>query len=268
MPAAATEAAITIPDRILAPLTGAIAAAAGAEHLDRLIDLVAATVAQDKVTVVRYSASLRPEFVSWRNYSAALVTKYLEHYYRFDPFYALWRSGQQPGVVRLDHGAESRSGPYIADFLGESGIVDEIGILLPDGGDWALGVFLDRSSTRFTAAEVALVRRLFPIFEALHAQERARRGTVERRTRQEPSPGAAPAVPRLDPADWPDLTPREREIVAMVLQGHPPTGIARLLGISAGTVKNHRRNIYEKLDITTERELFLRYLGIVAEARA
>ncbi|TGQ88614.1 response regulator transcription factor, partial [Mesorhizobium sp. M1C.F.Ca.ET.204.01.1.1] len=26
-----------------------------------------------------------------------------------------------------------------------------------------------------------------------------------------------------------------------------------------GTVKNHRRRIYEKLDITTERELFLQF---------
>ena len=31
------------------------------------------------------------------------------------------------------------------------------------------------------------------------------------------------------------------------------------MNITVGTVKNHRRRIYEKLDITTERELFLQY---------
>lgn len=46
----------------------------------------------------------------------------------------------------------------------------------------------------------------------------------------------------------------------MVLTGHPPAAIAQRLAISAGTLKNHRRNIYQKLDITTERELFLQYI--------
>ena len=59
---------------------------------------------------------------------------------------------------------------------------------------------------------------------------------------------------------WSNLSPREREIVRLILSGHLRAGIARKLGLSAGTVKNHRRNIYGKLDITSERELFLQYL--------
>jgi DNA-binding CsgD family transcriptional regulator len=31
-------------------------------------------------------------------------------------------------------------------------------------------------------------------------------------------------------------------------------------------VKNHRRRLYDKLDITTERELFLRYLDWLAQS--
>ncbi|MBW7921422.1 MAG: helix-turn-helix transcriptional regulator [Rubellimicrobium sp.] len=254
-----------LPERIIGPLTDAIGAIAGPAHLDRLIDLVAATLPHDKVTVVRYSATMRPEFVSWRNYSAALVEKYLEQYYRFDPFYAMWRGGCGPGVVNLDHDDASRGGPYIADFLGESDISDEVGILLPDGGDWALGVFLDRSGRRFDRGELALATRLFPVFAALHAHDLARRGAVARRTGQPSAPGVAPLQPTASPEDWPELTPREVEIVTLVLRGHPPAGIAQRLGISAGTVKNHRRNIYEKLDITSERELFLRYLTVVAQ---
>lgn len=252
--------ATTVPSPIIEPLTAAIAAAGGPEHLDRLIDLVAASVAHDKVTVVRYSATQRPEFVSWRNYSAALVTKYLEHFYVYDPFYALWRDERRSGIVRLDHQAESRSGPYIADFLEESGIVDEIGVMLGDGGDWALGIFLDRAGKRYSSAEVARVRTLFPVFDALHAHDLAARGDVARRTDQEPAPGAEPSSLKMEGCDWPALTPREREIVDLVLDGHPPSGIAARLGISPGTVKNHRRSIYQKLDITSEREIFLIHL--------
>ena len=56
------------------------------------------------------------------------------------------------------------------------------------------------------------------------------------------------------------LSPRERQIVEMILKGYPTTLIAEKFGLSRGTVKNHRRRIYHKLDITTERELFLMYI--------
>ena len=56
------------------------------------------------------------------------------------------------------------------------------------------------------------------------------------------------------------LTPREREIVELILNGFPTSLIAERLSLSRGTVKNHRRRIYHKLDITTERELFLMFI--------
>lgn len=68
----------------------------------------------------------------------------------------------------------------------------------------------------------------------------------------------------LPPGLWPELSAREREVVRLVLAGHPSSGIAVNLGITPGTVKNHRRRIYGKLDITTERELFLQYIDGLA----
>jgi DNA-binding CsgD family transcriptional regulator len=57
------------------------------------------------------------------------------------------------------------------------------------------------------------------------------------------------------------LTPREQGIVKLILQGFPNSKIAEQLDISAGTVKNHRWRLYYKLDITSERELFLLFLS-------
>jgi len=59
------------------------------------------------------------------------------------------------------------------------------------------------------------------------------------------------------------LTPRERNIVDLVLQGYPNAKIAAKLGISTGTVRNHRYRLYYKLDITTERELFYTFIDIL-----
>ncbi len=61
------------------------------------------------------------------------------------------------------------------------------------------------------------------------------------------------------------LTPREVEIVQLVLNGFPNERIAEQLGISIGTVKNHRWRLYLKLDITSERELFYLFLSAVLD---
>jgi len=77
----------------------------------------------------------------------------------------------------------------------------------------------------------------------------------------EPQPNLLPAAPDVDAwAFDQDLTPRERDVVKHILAGYPTSLIAERLGLSRGTVKNHRRRIYQKLDITTERELFLMYI--------
>ena len=53
------------------------------------------------------------------------------------------------------------------------------------------------------------------------------------------------------------LTPREREIVAMVVEGLRNRVIAERLGISEGTVKLHLHHVYEKLDLSGRVELLL-----------
>jgi DNA-binding CsgD family transcriptional regulator len=56
------------------------------------------------------------------------------------------------------------------------------------------------------------------------------------------------------------LTPQQRSIVELIMRGHPNASIASRLKISAGTVRNHRCRLYDRLDITTERELFHLFL--------
>ncbi len=64
------------------------------------------------------------------------------------------------------------------------------------------------------------------------------------------------------------LTPRETEITSLSILGYPNALIARKLCISHGTVKNHRYRLYQKLDITTERELFAMILQSLLEQDA
>ena len=52
-----------------------------------------------------------------------------------------------------------------------------------------------------------------------------------------------------------ELTPREREIVQLIAEGRANKEIASELGISVKTVKNHRSNLMDKLDLHNTAEI-------------
>ncbi len=61
-----------------------------------------------------------------------------------------------------------------------------------------------------------------------------------------------------DPAA--DLTPREREILAQLVDGFRYREIGERLGISLDTVRTHIRHIYEKMQVRSRTEATSRYL--------
>lgn len=63
----------------------------------------------------------------------------------------------------------------------------------------------------------------------------------------------APAAPkRRDPAA---LTPRETEVLRLIVQGHTNSQIAEVMGLSVRTVESHRANLMGKLGLQSRVEL-------------
>lgn len=54
------------------------------------------------------------------------------------------------------------------------------------------------------------------------------------------------------------LSPRESEIIALMAEGYINKEIAARLGISEGTVKTHRKNIHEKLGVSSRSQAIMR----------
>jgi len=250
-------------------LSSALAAVGTPDYLARFIDLIGSLTPHDRVTAVRYSTEVRPEFFILLNFPPALSTLYLYVYHPYSSFYAFWRNLERAGVVPLRRFTtrEFKQGIYIAEFLYRCVIADEVGMLLPDGGHWTLAIFLERSVRRFSSREIERLERVFPALAALHDLQRRLAAPRPARRLSEP-PGKPVPRPgkRLPEGLWTALTGREREIVHMILAGHPSSGIAERLGISPGTVRIHRQSIYAKLDITSEREIFLQYIDFMAGA--
>jgi DNA-binding NarL/FixJ family response regulator len=75
------------------------------------------------------------------------------------------------------------------------------------------------------------------------------------------------ARPRDDPLE--ELTPREREVLALMAEGRSNAGIARRLWVTEGTVEKHVHSILAKLRLPETDEDHRRVLAVIAflEAR-
>jgi len=60
---------------------------------------------------------------------------------------------------------------------------------------------------------------------------------------------ADPARDWLPQVSLPSLTPREEQVLGLLGQGHSNKEIAKLIGVSPETVKDHVERVYQKLDV-------------------
>lgn len=74
------------------------------------------------------------------------------------------------------------------------------------------------------------------------------------------TPPASPRVPAAGPEWRRSLTPREEDILALLLTGMSNRAIARRLGITERTVKNNLHTVYRKLGVTGRAETIARFL--------
>jgi DNA-binding NarL/FixJ family response regulator len=93
--------------------------------------------------------------------------------------------------------------------------------------------------------------------------------------------GEAPLAPRaaaallqarhdrqLAPASVADLTPRELDVLRLVIEGQANKQIARRLGISEKTVKGHLTNVFQRIGVTdrTQAALWAQRTGIFRDS--
>lgn len=65
-------------------------------------------------------------------------------------------------------------------------------------------------------------------------------------------------APRADRTAFPELTPREREVLTLIASGLSNAAIASRLGLATNTVGNHISNIFAKLQVASRAEAIVR----------
>lgn len=190
------------------------------------------------------------------------VDEYLEGPYLLDPFFLASTGDVEPGIWRLSQIAPDRfyQGEYFRNYYAQTGLAEEVGYLIDIHDNLSIVVSLMRRTRKFSKAEMRSLREIWPIVQA--ACRRHWHGTSHEASDQVPfmEKKVEHAFRSIGEGI---LTPREREVVELTLRGHSAEAIGKLLGIAPGTVRIHRKNIYSKLRINSQGELFSEFISAI-----
>ena len=186
---------------------------------------------------------------------------YLERYlagpYLLDPLYQLAIKKKKPSLVRFRDELPDRfrSSEYYRQYCERTHLLDEIDFLAQVSSRTTVVLVIGRRDRMFTKAEV---QRLHTIESVVQA---AIRKTWDQWVTKAGNPRGDDSVHKrltdcFEKFGEHVLTRREREISQLLLRGHSSKSVARELKIAPGTVMVHKRNLFAKLGISSQYELF------------
>lgn len=231
---------------------------------DHLIAGIGLAVEHNGTCLLAFHADAPPEVLhhtlepkGQRHY----VERYLAGPYLLDPLYELALRDDKPGMCRFRDATPDRfhSSQYYRQYCERTHLKDEMDFLVDVGEATSLVLVVGRRQKLFSRAELARLELIKPVVRA------AMRRVWDKSQRAGERSAANRAIHRRLTECYEHfgdgvLTQREREITQLLLRGHSSKSVARELDIAPGTVMVHKRNLFQKLGITSQFELFSRFI--------
>lgn len=250
--------------RQIATLIDGLSTPAFGEALDAMLRRVAAF---DLSGVFVFPYDARPLLLHdgyTRHVAPQAWAAYLSGAYLLDPFYVACNNRHPAGLWRMrdlapddffdtQFSTSREVHPCVSTQSGS--LVEEVGFLVPlDGGVTATySLMRVKGHLGFSDTELDNLRAYEPIVQAAiraswrHAAERPVLAQAGRDDLMEEA---------FEKLCAERLTLQQRNIVRLILRGHSNGSIGESIGISEGTVRIHRKNIYKRLAISSQAELF------------
>ena len=249
-------------------------AAIGAPNLPEvLIDAISAVAHFEFSAIFGYPPHHRPAFLYdgfGPKRHESVVAPYLRGDFEEDPFYLACKNEISPDLYRMSDLPEVDSftsataipkmrSPCISsdpEFLSE-----EIGFVARNefGAYIVLSLMRPNNHSPFSTSEFDSLNQIKPIVLSVlakHWEKLGRRGGNQN-VGSSISDHVETAFENFGVSI---LTSRERDVAQMILRGHTSPSIAKNLRIATSTVKIHRKNLYAKLNISSQSELWAHYL--------
>ena len=247
---------------------------------EHLINAIGTLVKFDMAMSVVYSRRGKPFYVcdTFQTEKAKQgLSNYIDNTYVLNPAYAAYCNGLKSNVYRIGqlssenqinndhyHTLKIKRIPgeeleYITECWPHNMEEIFISISLPADEMGEISLLRARSKSGFADADIALLKTHLPLIEAVYRQY-----WIKARCYASIDITVPPMDYLLKTVFNDQLSTRENQVAVLVLKGTSGQDIADELGISLTTVKTHRKNLYIKLGITTQTELFSLALNALA----
>ncbi len=190
------------------------------------------------------------------------VTVYLQGPYILDPFYNASLSGVSAGAYQLKDVAPDnfKRTEFYRAYYKATNLTDELSYLqpLPEGGHLHISLAHTQEKRQFSARTLKFLKEVRPTVSALllkHWQ------LLSPQTLANTTVNVHHELLRaLDLFGSSILTEREQSVLQLILRGHSNKSVSSKLDIAVSTVKLHRKHFYQKLDISSQAELFYLFI--------
>ena len=242
----------------------------GQPAAERLVSLICLTVTNSGTGLLAFHKDAPPD-VLHHSLAPTCERHYLDRYlagpYLLDPLYQLALSDAKPSMCRFRDTTPDRfhSSEYFRQYRERTHLVDEMDFLLGISPDSTVVMVVGRMEKRFSRSELNRLRLIEPIIRS--AMQKVWDGFSGHRPSDSRDQGMHQRLTTcFENFGETTLTQREREITQLLLRGHSSKSIARELGIAPGTVMVHKRNLFGKLGITSQYQLFSRFIDALSES--
>jgi DNA-binding CsgD family transcriptional regulator len=242
------------------------------EHFpERLVALIGTLVRVESIIISLECKGQPPVLLFDQGIPLAKREMAINHYfargYLLDPFCSAVKDGLSEGFYHVAEVAPDNfmQSEYYASYYVDCGAVEDcyFNIDVNDLTKICICIYHDQPLYRFSIEELAALRAAEPLIRQLalaHWRGQDLQALV----------GAGNRNGLVRPLETvfmnfcrPILTEREIEITHLILRGHSSKSAAREMGISSGTVRVHRKNLYKKLQVNSQSELFSLFLASI-----
>jgi len=210
--------------------------------IDKLTYLLRSAASFDDYVMLMYHPSSAPIVLdaSFANSDESVWNRYIKGAYMLSPFYEFCMQGKS-GFISLKEIApeDFYTSAYYEDYFKPSRLV----YLLSLGRTETLSSFNNRV--------MAKLKALSPILEAA-----VKLDDQQRHAERHPQPAShAELKQQLLNYGQDKLTAREQDVMQLLIRGYSSKEAAQVLSISPETERVHRKNIYAKLEVVSQKEL-------------
>jgi DNA-binding CsgD family transcriptional regulator len=244
----------------------AIAALGTEEFFPALFDAIRGQVAIDYPQIWLYHRDLPPQVLYHEIPPAAVasqVDQYLDGPYQEDPFFQASMNQPKSKIYRLSRvtAGKLEQSDYYRSYYSDTGTVDEAVYLAKLGGGSVINLSMMRlpKHGEFSDQEY---ESLYLLAEPVSELLKSHSSHDEFAATYLIQPGIDHQIDvAFKTFGESILSPREKDVLELMLRGYGTDISAERLNIALETVRRHRKSIYRKLDVSSQTDLFSLFIN-------